>query len=115
MILIDANYDCEDVAERFWERKATAKLGDYIVDQQGVAWLYMGFHREGDGVCFLFVAGAVCAQGTEVVTDDDATCLNVNVEDMAVIVIESQPLPGNAVCRKTSLQLPGTGEPVLYG
>lgn len=115
MVLIDANYDCEDVAERFWEMKSTAKLGDYVEDQQGVAWLYIGHHREGDGTCYLLVAGAVCGPGTEVVADDDATCLNVNIEDMAVIVIECQPIPGDAVHRKTSLRLPGMGEPVLYG
>lgn len=115
MILIDANYDCEDVAERFWERKATAKLGACFEDQHGVPWLYTGYYREGDGMCYLLVAGAVCAPGTPVVSDDVASCLNVNTEGMAVIVIECQPLPGNEVCRTTSLQLPGTGEPVLYG
>jgi len=50
MVLIDANYDCEDLAERFWERKATLKLGEYIVDRQGVAWLYIGHHLEGDAL-----------------------------------------------------------------
>ncbi len=115
MILIDKNYDCEDVAERLWERKSTVQLGDYIVDQQGVPWLYVGQYREGDGLCYLLVAGAVCGPGTEVVTDDHATCLNVNTEHMAVIVIEAQPIPGDAMHRKTSLRLPGMGEPVLYG
>jgi len=115
MVLIDANYDCEDLAERFWERKATLKLGEYIVDRQGVAWLYIGHHLEGDALCYLFVAGAVCGPGTEVVSDEYAVCLNVNIEDMAVIEIECQPLPGDAMSRRTSLRLPGTGEAVLYG
>lgn len=115
MILIDKSYDCEDVAERFWERKSTVQLGDYIVDRLGIAWLYIGYQYEGDGHLYLLVAGAVCKPGTEVVSDDVATCMNVQIDGMAVIVIEAQPIPGDAMHRKTSLRLPGMGEPVLYG
>lgn len=115
MILIDASYDMDDAAIRFWRVLHRIRLGDYVTDRHGVSWLYIGYWAEGKTLRYLLVAGAVCGPDTKVQDDEHAVCLDVGTDDRAVIVVEREHLGGEEYQRTVSLRLPGGGEPVLYG
>jgi hypothetical protein len=115
VILIDANYDMDDAAGRFWQGLHRIRLGEYVTDKYGVSWLYIGYWVKGRKLVYLLVAGAVRGPNTKVEEDIDAVCLAVGTDDRAVIVVEREHLGGERYERTVSLRLPRGGEPVLYG
>ncbi|MBX3473074.1 MAG: hypothetical protein KF754_01680 [Planctomycetes bacterium] len=115
MILIDANYDMDDVATRFWRMLDRIRLGTQVTDKSGVSWLYIGYWVKGRKLVYLLVAGAVCGPDTKVEEDAEAVCLAVGTDDRAVIVVEREHLGDERYERTVSLRLPRGGEPVLYG